>query len=67
MSKYCDNCINWNDEEGCPITLVHEIYNYKEGDKKDSILHLLIPRDKNGNNLKCSMFKSVDDYIIKDK
>lgn len=36
--------------------LAHILHNYKECNNDDSILHLLIPRDKEGWNEKCLMF-----------
>lgn len=55
--KYCSNCIHGQDEEnGCAVFNAHLIYNYKDCNDDNSILHILIPRDKQHNNLKCAMF-----------
>lgn len=55
--QYCDHCIHQHqDDGGCMVMFIHSLYNYQECNKKDSILHILIPRDKSGNNLECSMF-----------
>jgi len=50
---YCFHCIHDPDE--CAVLLAHDIYNYKDCNKKDSILHILIPRDGLCNG-KCKMF-----------
>ena len=56
--RYCDRCIHQGpiDGPGCAVMLAHNLFNYKECNKKDSILHLLIPRSKDGWNEQCSMF-----------
>lgn len=52
--KYCDHCAH-NENGGCPIWDAHLRYNYEECNNKDSILHLLIPR--NGiYNEQCKLF-----------
>ena len=56
---YCSNCIHQNGfdgKSGCAIWLAHMLHNYKECNNKDSILHLLIPRNKEGTNEQCTMF-----------
>ena len=50
--EYCARCIHY---DGCAVLLLHMIHNYKESNKEDSFLHILIPRSKN-RNLKCNMF-----------
>lgn len=56
QEAYCDRCLN--DANGdCPIWLAHLFYNDDERDNPDSILHLLIPRSKDGlGNEQCTMF-----------
>ena len=56
--EYCSRCIHQGgqDEPGCPVMLAHILHNYKECNNDASILHLLIPRDKDGWNEKCGMF-----------
>jgi hypothetical protein len=57
--KYCDKCKHDIDSD-CPIRLMHMLYNYDECNKKDSILHKMIPRSKDGlGNEKCVCFKEV--------
>lgn len=59
QAEYCQNCLNNREDDygiNCPVIVAHEIYNYDECNKKDSILHILIPRDEQGHNKKCSMF-----------
>lgn len=51
--QYCERCVHYED---CAILQAHFLYNYDECDKPKSILHILIPRGKNGGNLKCTMF-----------
>jgi len=52
-SRFCDKCVH---QEDCTILLLHAIHNYEECNKKDSMLHTLIPMDKHGNNERCTMF-----------
>lgn len=55
-AKYCDHCIHQKpDDGGCAVWLAHMLHNYDECNKKDSILHLLIPR-KGVENEQCTMF-----------
>lgn len=55
--EYCANCIHDQQEGGCPIWFLHGLHNYEECNKKDSFLHVLIPRSKDGlGNGICSMF-----------
>ena len=44
QSEYCDRCVHMNEEHGCPCWSAHEEWNYDECNKKDSILHKMIPR-----------------------
>jgi hypothetical protein len=56
--EFCENCANW-DDGGCAVMLAHMLHNYDECNKPDSILHLLIPRSKDGlGNEKCRMFRA---------
>lgn len=52
--KYCSKCMHH--EEGCAVWLAHMLYNYDECNKKNSILHILIPSGDRGENLRCKMF-----------
>lgn len=55
---YCYHCIHFSDNpeaDECPIMFLHWIYNYDECNKKDSFLHVLIPRNGIVNE-KCTMF-----------
>lgn len=56
--EYCSRCVHQGPEDGpgCTVWLAHMLHNYEECNKKDSILHLLIPRRKDGFADKCSMF-----------
>ncbi len=52
--RYCVRCVHY---ENCAILNLHFLYNYDECNKKDSMLHYLIPRSKDGlSNEKCTMF-----------
>ena len=56
--QYCSRCVHFKEDDGgCPVFHAHLLYNYKECNKEDSILHLLIPKKKNGlGNEQCAMF-----------
>ena len=57
--QFCERCIHQGPQEGpgCPVWLLHLLHNYDECNKKDSFLHVLIPRAKSGvGNEQCSMF-----------
>ena len=54
--EYCSKCVHDNEKTGCPVWFLHMIHNYKECNNKDSMLHVLIPRNKDGSNQKCKMF-----------
>jgi hypothetical protein len=63
--QYCCNCAHIGDEEngGCPIWLLHMLYNYdqcrkgKTGKMVKSMLGTLIPETKDGLGAEqCSMF-----------
>lgn len=53
-AKWCDHCIHQDDP--CAVWEAHLLRNYEECNKKDSILHLLIPRE-GVHNGQCRMFK----------
>ncbi len=53
-ARYCDKCIH--QEQGCAVWLAHMMHNYDECNNEKSILHILIPRNKEGWNEKCKMF-----------
>ena len=55
-AKYCARCIHNQEEASCAVLLAHQLYNYDECNKPESILHILIPRDDRGYNEKCAMF-----------
>lgn len=61
-NKYCSRCIhNNNSEKGCAVWDAHSIYNYDECNKKESILHILIPRSEDGTNKECAMFIETEE------
>lgn len=52
--QYCERCVH---RDGCAVWVAHLIHNYAECNNKDSILHMLIPRTKDGlGNEQCQMF-----------
>ena len=53
--EYCNKCIH-DENQDCVILLAHHLYNYEDCNNKKSILHILIPRSKEGWNEKCKMF-----------
>lgn len=53
--QYCMKCVHLKGD-GCPVLYAHELYNYNECNNKGSILHILIPRDDQGDNEQCKMF-----------
>ncbi len=56
QTEYCDKCAHMHPEHGCPCDDAHELWNYEECNKKDSILHKMIPRNKDARNEKCIFF-----------
>jgi hypothetical protein len=58
-AEFCSRCVHQNGpdgESGCAVMLAHLLRNYDECNNKESILHILIPRDKDGWNEQCKMF-----------
>lgn len=54
--RYCHQCAH-DESEACPLWAAHLLYNYDECNNEESILHILIPRSKDGlYNEKCRMF-----------
>lgn len=58
QERYCNKCIH-DVSEDCAIWAAHLVFNYKECNNKNSILHMLIPRDTQGYNEQCKMFYEV--------
>lgn len=63
VAEYCQNCKHgdwFHDDTGdvpmCAVMMAHLLYNYDECNNKESILHILIPRDGKGYNEQCLMF-----------
>jgi len=54
QEHYCSKCVH-DEKQSCPVWLLHLLHNYKECNKPDSFLHVLIPRTKTGNG-QCTMF-----------
>lgn len=54
--QFCDRCVH-DENQGCPIWNAHLMFNYQEGNKPDSVLHILIPRsDDKLSNEACRLF-----------
>lgn len=69
-SRYCDNCIHFEDERGpyaCPILNLHYEYNYDQCGKGKTakvikkVLDTLIPSDDNGFPTACPTFHPKED------
>lgn len=65
-AEYCNNCVHQKpDDGGCPVLLLHLLYNYDQCDKTDvgerteSVLDILIPRE-GVQNCKCNMFHPLE-------
>lgn len=58
--RYCSRCIH---VDGCAIWNLHLTHNYDQHDNPTvkAILTVLIPRDTQGRNAECSMFKERPD------
>lgn len=57
QSEYCARCFHGQDDDAmCAVMELHFFRNYEECNNKDSALHVLIPRDKQGWNQRCRMF-----------
>ena len=60
--QYCEKCRHYPKDtereagKECPVWMAHEFHNYEECNKPDSILHLLIVREKSSCNQTCAMF-----------
>ena len=59
---YCAHCIH--EEGGCAVMLAHLLHNYDECNNPESILHVLIPRGKDGFNERCKMFWDKDRVTV---
>jgi len=62
--RYCDHCVHQNGPDGksgCAVWLAHMVHNYKECNNEKSILHILIPRGKDGENQQCTMFRADEE------
>ena len=57
--QYCHKCVHWiSSDIGCPVWMAHELWNYDECNKPDSILHKMIPLTKDGLfNEQCTFFR----------
>lgn len=61
--RWCSRCIHRGSDDGpsCPVWFAHLDLNYEECNNKKSILHILIPRTKDGlGNEQCRMFIEGD-------
>ena len=59
-AEWCERCVHGKNLD-CPIWAAHLNFNYAECNKPDSILHMLIPRTKDGlGNEQCRLFLEGD-------
>jgi len=59
QERYCSKCVH-DVKQNCSVWLAHLTSNYEECNKPDSILHVLIPRSKDGlTNEQCTLFLPV--------
>jgi hypothetical protein len=61
--EYCNNCVHEKIDSFCPVMEAHQLYNYDDCNNKNSILHILIPRDEKGYNQPCAMFIKKEDVV----
>lgn len=56
QDQWCSRCKH--DKDGaCPVWAMHLLYNYDECNKKDSLLHKMIPQSEDGlGNDTCNFF-----------
>lgn len=62
--QWCSKCIHRDGP--CVVMIAHDLHNYDQCNDKDSILHLLIPRDEKGFNEQCKMFHEHQKTHIED-
>lgn len=62
-ADFCERCVHYDGEEGCPVMAIHMLYNYDQIDNKDlkTILELLIPTDGDGFAGECKLFYKITD------
>lgn len=59
---YCRRCTHWDDDAGCPVWEIHQLYNYDQAKNTDEgrtvkdILDRLIPFRPDGMCAQCAMF-----------
>jgi hypothetical protein len=49
QEHFCEKCVHWNEEHGCPCWNAHEVWNYDECNNEASVLHRMIPLDGTEN------------------
>ena len=64
-AKYCKRCVHLHPEFGCPCINAHQMWNYDECNKPDSVLHKMIPPTGGGFdetfNGECRFFREKPD------
>ena len=61
-AKYCSRCVHGPmNESPCTVWFLQLMNNYAECNNADSMLHVLIPREKPVGNGQCTMFLEVAD------
>jgi len=56
--RYCERCVHWSDEYGCPCWDAQGLWNYDECNNPDSLLHKMIPREGCANG-QCFAFREM--------
>lgn len=51
--QWCARCLH---NETCVVWQLHMMHNYRDCNDEKSMLHALIPRGPDGENLRCRMF-----------
>lgn len=55
QARYCDGCVHWSDDVGCPVWHLHEMHNGEKG--WTATLNKLIPIEDKVFNGKCVTFR----------
>jgi hypothetical protein len=70
-AEYCARCVHDDEENNCPVLVIHVLHNYEQHDKPElkTILDLLIPIGDDGFTGECRMFHRVtdDEWSKRDK
>ena len=62
--EFCSHCQHASEDNACAVEQAHWLFNYSECNNKESILHILIPRDEQGYNEQCLMFIKRNKHAV---